>query len=73
MAQSPNRILDVLPQNMFAALQSHLKVVNLVFGDLIAKPGEPVDRVYFPHSGVVSLVVEMEDDRDRHGRPRRRR
>jgi hypothetical protein len=33
--------------------------VNLAFGDLIAKPGEPVGRVYFPHTGVVSLVVEM--------------
>jgi len=60
MAQSPNRILDVLPQNIFAALRSHLKVVDLVFGDVIAKPGETVDRVYFPHTGVVSLVVEME-------------
>jgi CRP-like cAMP-binding protein len=60
MAQSPNRILDVLPQNIFAALRSHLSVVNLVFGDLIAEPGKPVARVYFPHTGVVSLVVEME-------------
>jgi hypothetical protein len=47
MAQSPNRILDVLPQNIFAALRSHLSVVNLVFGDLIAEPGKPVARVYF--------------------------
>jgi CRP-like cAMP-binding protein len=61
MAQSPNRLLDALPQNIFAALQPQLKTVDLPFGDVIAKPGEPVQHVYFPLSGVVSLVVEMED------------
>src|SRR3954471_15039223 len=60
MAQSPNRILNVLPQNIFAALQPHLKAVDLVFGDTVAHPGEPVEQVYFPHTGVISLVVEME-------------
>ncbi len=61
MAQSSNRILDSLPQNIFAALQPHLKTVDLVFGDTVARTGEPVERVYFPHTGVISLVVEMEE------------
>jgi len=60
MAQPPNRILDVLPQNIFAALQPHLKVVDLAFGDLVAETGELIKQVYFPHTGVVSLVAEME-------------
>lgn len=60
MAQSPNRILETLPQNIFAALQPHLKTIDLSFGDVVAETGEPVQRVYFPHSGVISLVVEME-------------
>jgi CRP-like cAMP-binding protein len=29
------------------------------FADVLARTGETVTRVYFPHSGVVSLVVEM--------------
>jgi CRP-like cAMP-binding protein len=59
MSQSPNRILDSLPQNIFAAIQPHLKSTDLNFGDVIAETGGSVTWVYFPHSGVVSLVVEM--------------
>ena len=59
MAQSPNRILNSLPQNIFAAMEPHLQQVTLPFGDVIAEAGEPVHKVYFPFAGVVSLVVEM--------------
>jgi CRP-like cAMP-binding protein len=60
MAQSPNRILNSLPQNIFAAVEPHLRAVSLPFGAVVAETGETVDRVYFPHTGVISLVVEME-------------
>jgi hypothetical protein len=33
--------------------------VDLRFGDVLAESVQPVDRVYFPTAGVVSLVVEM--------------
>ena len=59
MAQSENRILNALPQNIFAAVEPHLKHVNVEFGAVIAETDRPVDRVYFPDSGVISLVVEM--------------
>src|SRR5436853_7691375 len=59
MTQSPNRILNALSQNIFAAMEPHLRNVQLAFGDVIAEPGEPVSNVYFPFTGVVSLVVEM--------------
>ena len=60
MPQSPNRILNALPQNIFAAIEPHLQSVKLAFGDIIAETGEPVRKVYFPFTGVVSLVVEMQ-------------
>src|SRR4051812_35806580 len=60
VAQSPNRILASLPGNIFAALQPRLRTVDLPFGTVIAEIGQPVTQVYFPHSGVVSIVVEME-------------
>ena len=60
MAQSKNRILNALPQNIFAAVEPHLKPMDLVFGAVVAETDQPVDRVYFPDTGVVSLVVEME-------------
>ena len=57
--QSPNRILNALPQNIFAAVERNLKQVDLRFRDVLAESVQPVDRVYFPTAGVVSLVVEM--------------
>jgi CRP-like cAMP-binding protein len=60
MAQSPNRILNSLPQNIFAALEPQLRIVKLPFGDVISETEQPVSNVYFPHSGIISLVVEME-------------
>jgi len=60
MAQSENRLLNSLPQNVFAALESHLKTADLGFGEVVAETDQPVTRVYFPHHCVISLVVEME-------------
>jgi hypothetical protein len=60
MSQSPNRILNSLPQNIFAAVQPHLKLVNFKFGEVVADVEQSVSTVYFPHAGVISLVVEME-------------
>jgi hypothetical protein len=59
MAQSENRILNSLPQNIFAAVEPHLKHTDLVFGAIVAETGQPVFQVYFPDTGVISLVVEM--------------
>ena len=60
MAQSANRILNALSQNIFAAMEPHFRLVTLTFGDIIADTGASVAKVYFPFSGVVSLVVEMD-------------
>jgi CRP-like cAMP-binding protein len=59
MLQVPNLILAALPQEIFAALQPHLQHITMRFGDVIAETGEPIRKVYFPSSGVISLVVEL--------------
>jgi CRP-like cAMP-binding protein len=59
MSQSSNRILASLPQNIFVAMEPHLKQVPLSFGDVVAETGIPVSKVYFPFDGIISLVVEM--------------
>jgi hypothetical protein len=48
MPQSPNRILNALPQNIFAAMEPHLRNVTLAFADVVAETGNPVRNVYFP-------------------------
>jgi CRP-like cAMP-binding protein len=60
VSQSPNLMLNALPQNIFAALQPHLKPVDLVFGDVVAETEALISQVYFPNVGVISLVVEMD-------------
>jgi CRP-like cAMP-binding protein len=58
--KSPNRLLASLPAVAFAAVTSHLKVVELKFGDVLAETGSSIRWVYFPYSGVISLVVELD-------------
>jgi CRP-like cAMP-binding protein len=60
MAKSPNRLLASLPSDVFSALTPHLKTVELKFGDVLAKAGGAIRQVYFPYSGVISLVVELD-------------
>src|SRR4051794_22386727 len=61
MSQSRNRLLASLPQNIVSAMEPHLKSVPLNFGDVIAETNQPINKVYFPFSGVVSLVVDMHE------------
>jgi CRP-like cAMP-binding protein len=56
---SPNRLLASLPRAVFGTIKPDLKLVELSHGDVLAEPGGLVRRVYFPHSGIVSLVVEL--------------
>jgi CRP-like cAMP-binding protein len=60
MSKSPNRLLASLPADAFSAISPHLKIVELKFGEVVAEPGSPIRQVYFPYSGVISLVVELE-------------
>ena len=60
MSKSPNRLLASLPSNVYSALTPHLKIVELKFGDVVAEAGSAIRQVYFPYSGVISLVVELD-------------
>jgi CRP-like cAMP-binding protein len=56
----PNRFLNLLSTTDFEALRSDLKIVELPEDFTLARVGEAVTKAYFPHSAVVSLVVEFE-------------
>ena len=59
MPKSPNRLLASLPSHVYSALTPHLQIVELKFGDVLAEAGSEIRQVYFPYSGVISLVVEL--------------
>jgi CRP-like cAMP-binding protein len=59
MSPPPNAFLNALTPAELAALRPHLKSVDLPQGIVLFEVGTPIHQVYFPHSGVVSLVVEL--------------
>jgi CRP-like cAMP-binding protein len=56
---SPNHLLASLAPADLELLRPHLKPVELKHEAVLFVAGDKVDRVYFPHSGIISLVVEL--------------
>ncbi|WP_213290459.1 Crp/Fnr family transcriptional regulator [Bradyrhizobium sp. sGM-13] len=55
-----NRLIASLPADARELLEPELQRVPLVKGEVLYRPDEPVDYVFFPHGGLISLVVTME-------------
>src|SRR5215510_5211999 len=55
-----NRFLGTLPPHEFSLLVPHLRTIPLERGVMLHDVGEEIDHVYFPHSGMVSLVAVMQ-------------
>lgn len=56
---SPNHFLQSLSRGDFELLRPHLREVKLPHSDVLFEAGGVIERIYFPHSGVVSLVVAL--------------
>ena len=56
-----NRLLAALPKSEYSRLLPHLETVSLEFKQVFYEPNQPIEYVYFPNNGVVSLVNIMED------------
>jgi CRP-like cAMP-binding protein len=57
-----NRLLALLPPATLEAITTpYLKLRDLPFGTVVAETQGPMEEVFFPHTGVVSLVVELQD------------
>jgi CRP-like cAMP-binding protein len=54
-----NRLLSSLPASDFELLRPHLETTELIQGDVLVGAGDNLSRVYFPHSGIISLVVSL--------------
>ena len=55
-----NRLLAALRPSDMATLLPHLKEVELEQGVLLQEQGEPIERIYFPNSGMISLLAVMQ-------------
>jgi len=55
-----NRFLAILPPHDFSLLAPHLRTIPLERGVMLHDVGEEFEHVYFPHSGMVSMVAVMQ-------------
>jgi CRP-like cAMP-binding protein len=60
MPHAANFLLASLPEADIGSLRPHLRTVDLPQGRVLYEVGDAIAQVYFPHSGVVSLVVPLE-------------
>src|SRR4051812_16395600 len=59
--QPQNRLLAALSASDYSLLRPNLKEVMLKQGDVLQDAGERIQYVYFPLSGMISLLSVMRD------------
>jgi CRP-like cAMP-binding protein len=52
-----NQLLATLPSNVLASLISDLEPISLPQGMVLLEPEDPIERIYFPETGMISLLV----------------
>jgi CRP-like cAMP-binding protein len=57
--RSPNRLLANLSHADFELVEPHLRTLELVHAIVLATAGDELKDAYFPHSGIISLVVRL--------------
>lgn len=56
-----NQLLALVAKERPDLLQGRPQALNFAQGDVFAKRGEPIQRLVFPRSGLISIVVELDD------------
>ena len=54
-----NKLLSLLSTTDLDLIAGNLKVVEISQGQVLGEPHEAIEHAYFPHSGIISYVVEM--------------
>ncbi len=57
----PNGLLASLPQEDFELIRPQLRTIKLAQEMVLIDAGAPLTKVYFPHGGVISLVVSLSE------------
>jgi CRP-like cAMP-binding protein len=58
-----NKLISALPVEEYKRLLPNLEFVSLTFKQIIYAPDEAIDYVYFPNSGIISLVNVTQEGR----------
>jgi CRP-like cAMP-binding protein len=62
-ARHANRLLRVLPDDVYHVLEQHMRLRNLERGEILHRPGEEIRDLYFPIDCLISVTVTMRDNR----------
>ena len=57
-----NRLLASLKAEDLSLLRRHFREIPIEQGEMLEEPGRAVDAVYFPQTGMISLIVQMPED-----------
>jgi CRP-like cAMP-binding protein len=60
---SQNRLLAAIPSEELQRLAPHFQPVPLVFRETLFEAGDPIEFVYFPLSGMISLIASAGNGR----------
>ncbi|MDQ1708364.1 MAG: hypothetical protein QOJ88_1575 [Pyrinomonadaceae bacterium] len=56
-----NRLLAALPKQSYQSLQRHLEDIPLNLEEILYQPDQVITDVYFPNSGIVSLLAAVSE------------
>ncbi len=56
-----NKLLAALPRDHFDLLAPYMMAVDLKQGEVLVEPGDEFDHIYFPQSGMLSLLAVLRD------------
>ena len=54
-----NFLLNLLEPDVFDQIEPQLSIIDLHRDQVLAETHQRIERVYFPHSGIISCVVEL--------------
>ena len=60
MPQAQNLLIQQLPPAVRKRLQEQCEPFELVLSAELSKRGQPLSHAYFPHSGFISLVIDVD-------------
>lgn len=55
-----NSVLLALSAKENQRLLTHSKQVDLVYGDVLCEPGQPIRHVYFPNNAIIALLTPVD-------------
>jgi CRP-like cAMP-binding protein len=58
---SENRLLARLPAEEYELLAPHLETVSLSLSEVLFRPEDHLQRVYFPTTAIISLLTDLSD------------